>query len=119
MKQKPAYILDMRLPPGTFDVNVTPDKREIFMTGVSSDGFYKVLLSEVASCLVFSQMCLVRYKAYIGAGTDGDPRPGLRSGEFHPPTAVAAAGTLIYRVGFARARYTIPKKSDVCLRATV
>ena len=35
MKQKPAFILDLRLPPGTFDVNVTPDKREIFMTGVS------------------------------------------------------------------------------------
>ncbi|CAM9152807.1 unnamed protein product [Pylaiella littoralis] len=33
MKQKPAFILDLRLPPGTFDVNVTPDKREIFMTG--------------------------------------------------------------------------------------
>lgn len=35
MKQKPAFILDLRLPPGSFDVNVTPDKREIFMTGVS------------------------------------------------------------------------------------
>lgn len=39
MKQKPAFILDLRLPPGTFDVNVTPDKREIFMTGVSSNGY--------------------------------------------------------------------------------
>lgn len=38
MKQKPAFILDLRLPPGTFDVNVTPDKREIFMTGVSVGG---------------------------------------------------------------------------------
>ncbi|CAN0514066.1 unnamed protein product, partial [Ectocarpus sp. 8 AP-2014] len=38
MKQKPAFILDLRLPPGTFDVNVTPDKREIFMTGVSGHG---------------------------------------------------------------------------------
>lgn len=35
MKQKPAFILDVRLPSGSFDVNVTPDKREIFMTDVS------------------------------------------------------------------------------------
>lgn len=35
MKQKPAFVLDVRLPPGSFDVNVTPDKREIFMTDVS------------------------------------------------------------------------------------
>lgn len=34
MKQKPAFILDVRLPTGDFDVNVTPDKREIFLTGV-------------------------------------------------------------------------------------
>lgn len=34
MKQKPAFVLDIRLPPGSFDVNVTPDKREIFMTDV-------------------------------------------------------------------------------------
>lgn len=35
MKQKPAFILDVRLPAGDFDVNVTPDKREIFMIDVS------------------------------------------------------------------------------------
>ena len=31
MKQKPAAVLDLRLPPGSFDVNVTPDKRTIFL----------------------------------------------------------------------------------------
>lgn len=36
MKQKPAFVLDVRLPPGSFDVNVTPDKREIFMTEAST-----------------------------------------------------------------------------------
>lgn len=35
MKQKPAFIIDLRIPPGTFDVNVTPDKREIFLIDVS------------------------------------------------------------------------------------
>ena len=32
MKQKPACILDIRVPPGSFDVNLTPDKREIVLT---------------------------------------------------------------------------------------
>lgn len=32
MRHKPAYILDLRLPAGTFDVNVNPDKREVFLT---------------------------------------------------------------------------------------
>ena len=32
MKQKPAFILDIRVPAGTFDVNLTPDKREIVLT---------------------------------------------------------------------------------------
>ncbi len=36
MKNKPAYVLDVLLPPGTFDINVTPDKREVFLTKVSS-----------------------------------------------------------------------------------
>ena len=31
MKQKPACILDIRVPAGTFDVNLTPDKREIVL----------------------------------------------------------------------------------------
>ena len=33
MKHKPAVIINVRLPPGHFDVNVTPDKREVVMTG--------------------------------------------------------------------------------------
>ena len=32
MKHKPAYILNFILPPGTFDVNVTPDKRQVLLT---------------------------------------------------------------------------------------
>ena len=32
MKHKPAAVLDFHLPQGTFDVNVNPDKREIFLT---------------------------------------------------------------------------------------
>ncbi|KAJ0397999.1 hypothetical protein P43SY_004060 [Pythium insidiosum] len=31
MKQKPACVLDISLPPNEFDVNVTPDKRETFL----------------------------------------------------------------------------------------
>ena len=31
MKHKPAYILNFMLPPGTFDVNVTPDKRQVLL----------------------------------------------------------------------------------------
>ncbi|RYE99771.1 MAG: hypothetical protein EOO41_00580 [Methanobacteriota archaeon] len=34
MAHKPAYALDLVLPPGTYDVNVTPDKRDIFLTHV-------------------------------------------------------------------------------------
>ena len=30
-KHKPALVLDLRLAPGAFDVNVTPDKREILL----------------------------------------------------------------------------------------
>ncbi|KAG5176090.1 hypothetical protein JKP88DRAFT_259047 [Tribonema minus] len=33
MKNKPAAIVNVQLPPGDFDVNVTPDKREVFVTG--------------------------------------------------------------------------------------
>ena len=29
MKHKPAAVLDVQLPPGSFDINVTPDKREV------------------------------------------------------------------------------------------
>ena len=32
MKHKPAYILNLTLPPGSFDVNVTPDKRQVLLT---------------------------------------------------------------------------------------
>jgi DNA mismatch repair ATPase MutL len=32
MKQKPAFILDVVTPSGTFDVNISPDKREIVLT---------------------------------------------------------------------------------------
>ncbi|GLD96747.1 hypothetical protein PINS_up005430 [Pythium insidiosum] len=34
MKQKPACVLNMSLPPQEFDVNVTPDKRETFLRQV-------------------------------------------------------------------------------------
>jgi len=30
---KPAFALDLQLPPGSFDVNVTPDKREALLVG--------------------------------------------------------------------------------------
>lgn len=32
MKHKPACFLDIRVPNGSFDVNLTPDKREIVLT---------------------------------------------------------------------------------------
>ena len=32
MKHKPAFILNVNTPPGTFDVNISPDKREIVLT---------------------------------------------------------------------------------------
>ena len=32
MKHKPACVLDIRVPAGTFDVNLTPDKREIILS---------------------------------------------------------------------------------------
>eukprot|EP01034_Spumella_vulgaris_P024390 gene24390-30734_t len=31
MKQKPGFVLDLRVPPGLYDVNVTPDKREVML----------------------------------------------------------------------------------------
>lgn len=33
MKHKPAAILNLQAPPGSYDVNVTPDKREVFLVG--------------------------------------------------------------------------------------
>lgn len=32
MKQKPAFFINLITPPGTFDVNISPDKREIILT---------------------------------------------------------------------------------------
>lgn len=32
MKQKPAFILNVITPPGTYDVNISPDKREVVLT---------------------------------------------------------------------------------------
>ncbi len=34
MGHKPAFVIDLELPPGSFDVNVTPDKREAFIPNV-------------------------------------------------------------------------------------
>ena len=34
MKNKPAFILDFKLQPGSFDINVTPDKREVLLSRV-------------------------------------------------------------------------------------
>lgn len=36
MKHKPAYVLDLQLPDGSFDINVTPNKREVFLVKVCS-----------------------------------------------------------------------------------
>ncbi|KAG5183281.1 hypothetical protein JKP88DRAFT_317762 [Tribonema minus] len=33
MRNKPAAVINVQLPPGDFDVNVTPDKRKVFVTG--------------------------------------------------------------------------------------
>ncbi len=33
MGHKPAYVLDLQLPSGSFDVNVSPDKRDVFIVG--------------------------------------------------------------------------------------
>ena len=35
MGHKPAFILDLRLPPGAYDVNMSPDKREVLLVGES------------------------------------------------------------------------------------
>jgi DNA mismatch repair ATPase MutL len=32
MNQKPAFVINIIAPPGTFDVNISPDKREILLT---------------------------------------------------------------------------------------
>ncbi len=32
MSQKPAFIINIIVPSGAFDVNITPDKREILLT---------------------------------------------------------------------------------------
>jgi len=40
MKQKPACFINFILPPGSFDVNVTPDKRETFLQEVSFSLIY-------------------------------------------------------------------------------
>lgn len=37
MKQKPAFVLDLRLQPGSFDINITPDKREVLLVNVRAD----------------------------------------------------------------------------------
>ena len=34
MKHKPAYVVNLILRRGTFDINVTPDKREVLLTEV-------------------------------------------------------------------------------------
>lgn len=34
MKHRPAFVLELALPPGAFDVNVTPDKREVLVAQV-------------------------------------------------------------------------------------
>ncbi len=35
MSQKPAFFINIIVPPGAFDVNITPDKREILLTNQS------------------------------------------------------------------------------------
>lgn len=47
MSQKPAFILNILAPPGSFDVNISPDKREILLTN------YQDLLGSHASTLSF------------------------------------------------------------------
>lgn len=31
MNQKPAFVVNIIVPPGSYDVNITPDKREILL----------------------------------------------------------------------------------------
>jgi DNA mismatch repair ATPase MutL len=40
MSQKPAFVINILVPAGTFDVNISPDKREILLTN------YNELLGE-------------------------------------------------------------------------
>jgi DNA mismatch repair ATPase MutL len=45
MSQKPAFVINILVPPGSFDVNISPDKREILLTN------YRDLLGRSVSAL--------------------------------------------------------------------
>ena len=56
MKHKPACVLDIRVPAGTFDVNLTPDKREIILSHgmfVSLFNIYPLWCGMVWYCVVW------------------------------------------------------------------
>lgn len=51
MSQKPAFIIDITAPAGTFDINISPDKREILLTNIhyllGKDTWCQLLISQI------------------------------------------------------------------------
>lgn len=60
MNQKPAFVLSILVPPGSYDVNITPDKREILLVNQAD------ILGEhsINSLFLISSFILLFYSSF-------------------------------------------------------
>ena len=84
MKSKPACILDIRVPPGSFDVNLTPDKREVVLMNESQ------ILDKLR--LVIDELYAPsRYTFQLSQGLGGTQQDTLFDYSFTGPTISSTA----------------------------
>ena len=84
MKSKPACVLDIRVPPGSFDVNLTPDKREVVLMNES-----KIL--DKLRLVIDELYAPSRYTFQLSQGLSGTQQDTLFDYSFTGPAATSSS----------------------------
>ena len=90
MKQKPAFFLQLHLPPSLFDVNITPDKRKVLLSPTIQES----ALDALRDALVDLWSPTLESKTFTTASIDSflPPVPSAPSASSTAAAAAAAAG---------------------------
>ena len=63
MHHKPAFLLDFELPPGAFDVNVTPDK--VHVVALVYANFTHVAIHMSRIVVIAHEFCVISVKSFL------------------------------------------------------